>query len=107
MRFDCGDAPAGACKATGEQVLVLLSFDKHTTNYPLFGMGMVLLGFLSTAYFIIYFNKAKYTRLGHKGKQYEKLSTASQARVIKAEGEDVNYAAVPSNLDPNTVAVAE
>ena len=78
LTFTCYDAAPGACKQTGEDVLLSLSFDEHKTNYPVFGMGMCLLGFLSLAYFMLYINKATYTMLGHKGKQFDSASATAE-----------------------------
>jgi len=77
MNFDCKGAAPGACRATGEQVLTLLSFDGHTTSYPVFGLGMVLLAFLSVSYVILDMSKARYTPLGHKGSKFDSLAAAA------------------------------
>jgi hypothetical protein len=77
LKFSCAGAAPGACKTTGEQVLLLLSFDEHTTSYPLFGMGMVLLGFLGVAYFIIDNSRAKYTPVGWKGGKFDGLAATA------------------------------
>ena len=74
LKFNCAGAAPGACLVDGEQVLFRLSFDGHTTSYPLFGMGMVLLGFLGVAYFIIDNSRAKYTPVGWKGGEFDSLS---------------------------------
>ena len=58
-------------------MLLLLSFDEHTTSYPLFGMGMVLLGFLGVAYFIIDNSRAKYTPVGWKGGKFDGLAATA------------------------------
>jgi ATP-binding cassette subfamily G (WHITE) protein 2 len=74
--FDCVGAAVGACRKTGEEVLISLSFDGHTTAYPVFGMGMVLLAFVAIAYTILHNSKAKYTPMGWKGAKFEALAAA-------------------------------
>ena len=74
MRFDCPDflQDTGACILNGEQELVLLGFDKHTVSYPMFGMSMVLLGFLAAGFFFLVNSKLKFMPMGNKGQLYAK-----------------------------------
>ena len=76
--FNCVGAAEGACRKTGEEVLISLSFDGHSTAYPVFGMGMVLLAFVAIAYTILHNSKAKYTPMGWKGAKFKALA-ADQA----------------------------
>lgn len=55
---------------SGEQELQILSFSQHTTSYPVFGLGMVLLGFLALAYIFLESTQITYLSLGHHGKFY-------------------------------------
>lgn len=64
--YECNTTPT-QCLTTGEQVLVTLSYDGHTVRYPLFGLGMLLVGFLASLYFFLLITKLTYTPMGHVG----------------------------------------
>lgn len=71
LEFDCvGLADPRGCILTGDQYLQTLSFDGHTTAYPVFGLGMLLLGYLTLTYLAIDRNRMSFLRLGHTGAKY-------------------------------------
>ena len=94
--FNCNGAALGACKKTGEEVLYSLSFDGHTTAYPIFGLGMVWLAFLTGAYTILHNTKAKFTPLGWKGGKYDSLQAAAAA--VAAAGSATSAANLKSSV---------
>lgn len=55
---------------TGAEVIESLSFDGHTVSYPVFGLGMLLIGFLIIAFFILDKSKLNFLPLGHTGTAY-------------------------------------
>ena len=107
LKFNCHGAAKGACRMTGEEVLYGLSFDGHTTSYPVFGLGMVWLGFLAVAYTILHNSKAKYTPLGWKGGKYDGLEakSAGSSSTIK-DGGKVHQSAVAISAAETDVSPA-
>lgn len=96
LKFKCNAADSSQCLATGEDALVTLGFDGNTVKYPMFGLGMLLIGWAVVGFTILVINQRKYLQLGHKGKQYMKLegvaadcksSFHSDAEVNAAAGE--------------------
>jgi hypothetical protein len=69
LRFQCSGYASG-CFSTGEQVLQYLGFDGHTTNYPVFGLGMLLIAFLIITYILVDRGQMSYLSLGHTGAKY-------------------------------------
>jgi ABC-type multidrug transport system ATPase subunit len=66
--FECTSNIPGMCETTGTQVLKRLNFN-YTTETCVLGLGMVLVGFLISAYVFLYFSKITYTPLGHVGRK--------------------------------------
>ncbi len=57
----------------GEQVLDSYGFNEpSTTGFAIFGLSMLLLGFLTVSYVALFINKISYIPLGHVGKLYAK-----------------------------------
>ncbi len=71
--FSCSGGNGEACESTGEEVLARLSFDGHETNYAVFGLGMLLISFLSCAYIFLFLSKSKFLPLGHIGSNQRKM----------------------------------
>jgi hypothetical protein len=111
LTFSCKQSNS-TCILTGEQELQILTFDGHTTSYPVFGLGMVLLGYLFVSYWFLLSAKMSYLALGHTGKGYlaklenisvasgeyerlEKTSTlAADGKIIESADEERNSKAV-------------
>ena len=71
LTFTCqGIHDDKGCMKTGEAVLTYLSFDGHTTAYPVFGMGMLMLGFLAFTFVMLERNQMNYLSMGHTGSKY-------------------------------------
>ena len=68
LTFSCVGYDDESCIKTGAQALVTLSFDGHTTAWPVFGLGMLLLCYLAGTYLIIEFNRLRFLPFGHVGR---------------------------------------
>lgn len=75
LNFSCDSADTSECILTGEEVLATLDFANHTTAYPCFGLGMVLLGMVAIAFTNLLLSTITYTHLGHVGRSYSKYSS--------------------------------
>jgi len=80
LRFQCSGYASG-CFSTGEQVLQYLGFDGHTTNYPVFGLGMLLIAFLIITYILVDRGQMSYLSLGHTGAKYASFKKNSPKKV--------------------------
>lgn len=66
--FECTHGPPGYCITSGDQVLENLTFGGgRTANNACFGLGMVMLGFTTSALFFLHRSKISYIALGHVG----------------------------------------
>lgn len=65
--FTCGGSTTGYCITSGDQVLDGLSFGGKPTSYAVFGLGMLLLAFVTLAYFFLYISKSSFLPLGWVG----------------------------------------
>jgi hypothetical protein len=101
---------------TGAEVIESLSFESHTVSYPVFGLGMLLIGFLLVAFIILDKSKLTFLPLGHVGKGYVRalgLPEYVPNESVKVEKEMIesNSAAeswdVENNLNEKAVAVVE
>jgi ABC-type multidrug transport system ATPase subunit len=72
--FSCNTNPS-QCLTTGEEVLQTLSYSGHTVNYPIFGLGMLLLCYLAGLYVLLLLNKLRYMPLGFVGSAFKKRAT--------------------------------
>lgn len=84
LTFSCGGSTTG-CLTTGEQVLQTLSFGGHTTSYPVFGLGMVLLAFLLGGYLMLYMVRLQFISLGHEGSFFAKHNTLTSAQKVSPQ----------------------
>lgn len=100
--FNCEGAGNTACLKTGEQVIESLTFENHTVSYPVFGMGMLIIGFVFVAFFILNSSQLKFIDLGHVGSAY--ASTTSASTVLANEILDEN--ATDSNQRNEDIAKA-
>lgn len=75
LNFSCDSTDTTQCILTGEEVLETLDFANHTTAYPCFGLGMVLLGMVAIAFTNLQLSTITYTHLGHVGGSYTKYSS--------------------------------
>jgi ABC-type multidrug transport system ATPase subunit len=78
--FECPDN--ASCLNTGEDVLRSLSFASHTVRYPVFGLGMVLLGFLFMGYLVLYMVRLQFISLGHEGALFAKKGNKATASSV-------------------------
>jgi hypothetical protein len=87
LRFGCDAPSAEQCILTGEEVLATLDFAGHSTAYPCFGLGMVLLGLLSIAFINLELSTITYTPLGYTGSAYRKHAAHSAEPVSLSPGQ--------------------
>lgn len=101
---------------TGAEVIESLSFDGHTVSYPVFGLGMLLIGFLLIAFFILDKSKLTFLPLGHVGKGYVRAlglpdCVPNESVKVEKEMQGSNLAPekwdVENSLDIKAVAVTE
>ena len=89
LEFDCDIQPANACILTGEAYLEKVAFDGHTTAYAVFGMGMLLLCYLTMTFTSLVVNGLKFTHLNWTGAFYSKTIASSHTTrdtTVHAEG---------------------
>lgn len=55
-------------------VLSSLGFGGHTTSYAVFGLGMLLVAYISAAFLILYFNVLTYSYVGYTGDKFKKFA---------------------------------
>jgi len=82
------------CLSTGSEILSTLSFQGETVGDAVFGLGMLLIGFLVSAVVILDLSRLTYMRLGHIGSMTVKYPDAI------TEGVD----APPSSTEKNGTA---
>ena len=73
LEFNCDGAGNTACLRTGAEVIQYLSFDKHTVSYPVFGLGMLMIGFLVVAFYVLSATQLTFMPLGHSGAGYVRI----------------------------------
>ena len=73
MKFNCDATDPSRCILTGEEALEYMDFNGHTIEFPLFGLLMLLVGWVVVGYFILLMNQKRYLRIGHVGAKYERL----------------------------------
>jgi hypothetical protein len=114
--FNCDKAGGSACLKTGAEVIASLSFESHTVSYPVFGLGMLLIGFLLVAFNILDKSKLTFLPLGHVGEGYVRALglpeyVANESVKVEKEMLESNLAAenwdVENNLDEKAVVVVE
>lgn len=89
LTFSCNDAATlASCITTGEQELSNLSFSNHTLSYPVFGLGMVMLGFFFGALLLLEFNEMHYLSMGFQGSKYKKSPQMVSNRASPSAEED-------------------
>ena len=71
-----------ACETRGEQVLARLKFTDFTTAECCFGLGMVLLGFVFSAYLFLLIGRLSYVPLGHVGRRQKSYVDVDETNVI-------------------------
>lgn len=76
--FTCDSSP-GQCITDGEEVLKTLSYDGHTTSYPVFALGMVLVTYICVLYIILALNQIRFTPLGYIGKTFKRYVPEQRA----------------------------
>ena len=69
--FSCDLTPTSQCLYTGEEVLKTMGFDGHTTNYAVFGLGMLWVAYLVWVYLLLEFNRFSFLPLGYTGWKYK------------------------------------
>lgn len=75
--FSCDLDPPTQCLNTGEDVLETLDFQGHTTNYAVFGLGMLWVAYLVWVYLMLEFNRMTYIPLGFIGRKFSNHSNSS------------------------------
>lgn len=88
LEFNCDGAGNTACLRTGAEVLKTLSFDDHTVSYPVFGLGMLMIGFLVVAFYVLSATQLTFMPLGHTGAGY-----------VRVYGQPAVSTAVPSEKE--------
>ena len=79
--FNCEGAGNTACLTTGAQVIESLSFQNHTVAYPVFGQGMLIIGFLLVAFYTLSASQLTFLNLGHVGKKYASLGLGTDLAI--------------------------
>ena len=79
--FNCDGTGNTACITTGAEALKSLTFDGHTVAYPVFGMGMLSIGFVIVAFFILSSTQLTFLNLGHVGSAYAGALNSSSTSV--------------------------
>ena len=70
-----------------------LGFGHHTTSYAVFGLGMLLVGYLLGAFVILYFNVLTFLPLGHTGDKFRKAVGATEGSALQ-DADDASKKAV-------------
>jgi len=86
MTFSCDNTPADQCITTGEEALATISFDGHTTNYAVFGLGMLWIVYLVGTYLLLVMNEMHYLPLGHVGRTFIAKHSDAQETIIPVGG---------------------
>lgn len=110
LSFDCDAPNPEQCILSGEEVLETLDFQGHSTAYPCFGLGMVLLGLFALAFINLELSTITYTPMGHTGSAFRKHSagpaqdsqatSAGTAGSRAADGGQHSYEMVPTSSAP-------
>ncbi len=74
LNFDCKASIPDQCILTGEAALDYLGFGGKTVQYPLFGLGMLLIGWATAGYLILLWKRLHFLSLGSTGIKYVRLS---------------------------------
>ena len=90
LTFTCGNVSPANCIKTGQQALATLGFDSHTVSYPIFGLSMLLIGFLLLGYFFLSRQKSTFLTLGHVGKKFKSYHGVSSSN----EGDKVDTSVI-------------
>lgn len=101
LTFDCDAPNPEQCILSGEEVLRTLDFQGHSTAYPCFGLGMVLLGLFAIAFVNLELSTITYTPMGHTGSAFRKHaadgeSGATGTAAAKGGGQP-SYEMVPTS----------
>ena len=65
-----------------------LGFGHHTTSYAVFGLGMLLVAYLLSAFTILYFNVLTFLPLGHTGDKFRKAFGATPEGIAVQDADD-------------------
>ncbi len=71
--FTCSGGATQQCLSTGEQVLKSLAFDGSSVSDAVLGLGMMFVGLMCLACWILYRNSPVFIGLGHVGTRFAKL----------------------------------
>lgn len=72
-----------------------LGFGHHTTSYAVFGLGMLLVAYLLSAFTILYFNVLTFLPLGHTGDKFRKaVGTTLEGSAVQDADDSSNKNAV-------------
>ena len=72
-----------------------LGFGHHTTSYAVFGLGMLLVAYLLSAFIILYFNVLAFLPLGHTGNKFRKaVGTTTEGSALQDADDSSNKKAV-------------
>ena len=95
QRFSCNLTPTTQCLYTGEQVLENMSFDGHSTNYAVFGLGMLWIAYLIWLYLLLLVNRFNYTHLGYTGYKFRRYGEEEgEEGDEQSEGANKSYKAI-------------
>jgi hypothetical protein len=84
LTFKCDAPDPSQCMFTGEEVLDYLDFGGHSIGYPVFGLFMLLLGWVVAGYCILAYNKRRYLAMGHRGKKHFRLEEQMNPAAVSA-----------------------
>jgi hypothetical protein len=74
---------ADGCLSTGKEILQTLSFNGQTIGDAVFGLGMILIGFLVSAVAILELSQLTYMPLGYVGKTHAKFPESESVKQIE------------------------
>lgn len=100
IQFTCENLNPYTCIQNGDEELQFLSFGGHSTGYPIFGLYMCIIGFLTVAYFLLDRATTSFITLGHVGLSYASIhnKNKSQEKYVP-----VNTDIADIGVDANTI----
>lgn len=86
--------------------MTFIGFGHHTTNYAVFGMGMLLIGYLTAAFVFLTLNTLTYCNLGHTGTYFRRYGEPDAIEVSAESAHDAKgyLSVLATDADANTGA---
>ena len=106
LTFTCDNVGSANCIATGQQALGTLGFDSHSVSYPIFGLSMLLIGFLCLGYFFLSRQKSTFLTLGHVGAKIKSFQFHASSDASTTEGVGVDNKAADTSIVEQPLAIS-